>query len=327
MLARLHTTKPVIAVVGDRWIVRSADGAQTLGVAEVAWPFIDAHGLRGEAHANLLKQLMSLPPADWLAHALALLPAGMRVAHFQAAWALRDRESKALSESAGAIVAGKRDALSLVDASRLKRVEEQLVHETERYHAKHPESMGLEWQHAIVQLPRADRRFYAAQAMARLQSGGALTRSGDRILRPGHVPAPSAQDVAFRERVLPILSEPRSRSVHELSEMLELPVDAVRTMLNRLALQGHAIAVTPHRFIAVERMKLLAASALDAAQAGVLHAAEFSRRTGIGRNLSIDVLEFFDRIRLTRRVGDRRIVLDAQALCIAPKNPSLRDLI
>ena len=63
-LARLHTDAPVIAALGDRWIVRSADGAHTLGVAEVAWPFIDPQGLRGPAHADLLARLASCAPAD-----------------------------------------------------------------------------------------------------------------------------------------------------------------------------------------------------------------------------------------------------------------------
>jgi selenocysteine-specific elongation factor len=41
---------------------------------------------------------------------------------------------------------------------------------------------------------------------------------------------------------------------------------------------------------------------------GTLTAAAFRDRSGIGRNVTIEVLEYFDRIRFTRRVGDARII-------------------
>jgi selenocysteine-specific elongation factor len=163
-------------------------------------------------------------------------------------------------------------------------------------------------------LKRRDRRHYAAVALSALQAAGALIRHGDRIFSPGHVPLPSAADLSFRLRALPMLAERRSRSIHELIELLGMPLVALRLALDRLALQGYAVAITPQRYLAVPQIEALAAAAISIAATGELRAGDFSRATGIGRNLGIDVLEFFDRIRLTRRVGDRRIVIDAQAL-------------
>jgi selenocysteine-specific elongation factor len=39
---------------------------------------------------------------------------------------------------------------------------------------------------------------------------------------------------------------------------------------------------------------------------GTFAASDFNRASGIGRNLTIQVLEYFDRIGTTRRRGDRR---------------------
>jgi selenocysteine-specific elongation factor len=44
---------------------------------------------------------------------------------------------------------------------------------------------------------------------------------------------------------------------------------------------------------------------------GTFAAADFNRASGIGRNLTIKVLEYFDRIGTTRRHGDRRTALRA----------------
>ena len=54
------------------------------------------------------------------------------------------------------------------------------------------------------------------------------------------------------------------------------------------------------------------ASAYYLARAGgTLTAAAFRDRSGIGRNLAIEVLEYFDRIKFTRRVGDARVITAA----------------
>ena len=50
----------------------------------------------------------------------------------------------------------------------------------------------------------------------------------------------------------------------------------------------------------------------DLARAGgTIPAAAFRDRSGIGRNLAIEVLEYFDRIKFTRRVGDSRVLTRA----------------
>ena len=59
-------------------------------------------------------------------------------------------------------------------------------------------------------------------------------------------------------------------------------------------------------------MRHLAESAEDAAaeaEDGLITAAVFRSHTGIGRNLAIEVLEYFDRVRCTRRRGDSREIL------------------
>ncbi len=50
--------------------------------------------------------------------------------------------------------------------------------------------------------------------------------------------------------------------------------------------------------------------AREAARSGAaITAAGFRDRSGIGRNAAIEVLEYFDRIKFTRRVGDTHVLL------------------
>ena len=311
---RLLLSQPVSAVVGDRWIVRSSDGSHTLGMAEVVWPVDATDGLRRSAQAEWLKGVSLASPASWLASALAQLPGGIAPERFAAAWALTHAAANDRSLSAGAVLVRQTRGSMLFDQVRLDGVRDMLLTGVERWQKQNPESLGIEWSALTGTLERRDRRHYAAVALSALQAEGALIRHGDRIFTPDHVPLASAADLAFRLRALPMLAERRSRSIHELTELLGMPLVELRLALDRLALQGYAVAITPQRYLAVPQIEALAATAISIAATGELRAGDFSRATGIGRNLGIDVLEFFDRIRLTRRLGDRRIVIDAQAL-------------
>jgi selenocysteine-specific elongation factor len=311
---RLLLSQPVSAVVGDRWILRSSDGSRTLGMAEVVWPVDATDGLRRSAQAEWLKGVSLASPASWLASALARLPGGIAPERFAAAWALTHAAANDYWLSAGAAMVRQTQVNMLFDQTRLDEIRGMLLTGVETWQKQNPESLGIEWTALVGTLKRRDRRHYAAVALSALQAAGALIRHGDRIFSPGHVPLPSAADLAFRLRALPMLAERRSRSIHELIELLGMPLVALRLALDRLALQGYAVAITPQRYLAVPQIEALAAAAISIAATGELRAGDFSRATGIGRNLGIDVLEFFDRIRLTRRVGDRRIVIDAQAL-------------
>jgi len=75
--------------------------------------------------------------------------------------------------------------------------------------------------------------------------------------------------------------------------------------LSRLARHGKVVRVSKNRFFlpgAVSKLEEIA-QGMDP-----LTAAAFRDRSGIGRNLAIEVLEFFDRTRFTRRVGDAHVI-------------------
>jgi selenocysteine-specific elongation factor len=69
--------------------------------------------------------------------------------------------------------------------------------------------------------------------------------------------------------------------------------------------------VAPNRFFLPGTVARLAAIAHDlaaAGPAGTFTAAAFNDRARVGRNLTIEILEYLDRIGVTRRVGDARVV-------------------
>ena len=96
--------------------------------------------------------------------------------------------------------------------------------------------------------------------------------------------------------------------VGDLALQLGLPLPVLQEGLARLVARGLLVRVAPNRFYLPATVAQLEAEAraLAAASAdGGYDAAAYRDHTGIGRNLTVQVLEFLDRMGVTRFDGRR----------------------
>ena len=145
-----------------------------------------------------------------------------------------------------------------------------------------------------------------------------MVRDGAVIRLPGHEARLSRDDERLWERVAPLLAagELRAPRVRELAAALGLEPDPLTRFLKRAERFGRVAPVAPNRFFlpeTVARLADLAAALADESPEHSFTAAHFKDRSGIGRNLTIEVLEYLDKVGVTRRVGDTRIVLRSAA--------------
>lgn len=83
--------------------------------------------------------------------------------------------------------------------------------------------------------------------------------------------------------------------------------ELVRQLLRKLARQGVLFQVVKDLFYAQEHMNALAALITELATQnaqGQVIARDFRDATGLGRKRAIQIMECFNRLGLTRRVGD-----------------------
>ena len=101
--------------------------------------------------------------------------------------------------------------------------------------------------------------------------------------------------------------------------LLKRDLRALQAFVDRMAALGLLVRVSESRCFlpaAIERLRDVARR-LSTADDGFT-AAQFRDATGIGRNLAIDVLEYFDRRGITRRFGDKRRVTSAEGMSRLP---------
>lgn len=145
---------------------------------------------------------------------------------------------------------------------------------------------------------------------------GRVARTGPWLHLPAHRPVPGPADLASWRQLERLIERDglRAPSLSALAGALRQNAAEVLKTLHRLETLGFVIAVAKNRFFTVRQAAKLAGiaerlAASDGEDGIALTAAVFRDESGISRNLTIEVLEYFDRVGLTRRKGGHRRIL------------------
>jgi selenocysteine-specific elongation factor len=157
-------------------------------------------------------------------------------------------------------------------------------------------------------------------ALRELVRDGRIARTATRYHRPDHRARLAPDDDRRWQRLRPHLADPAVRPpvIHDLARSVDATPEEIGALLARVHHTGGLLRVADNRYMLPEGVLELARAvetlAADRPE-GRFDVRAYRDATGIGRNLAIDVLEFFDRAGLTRRRGDARAVVgDAETL-------------
>jgi selenocysteine-specific elongation factor len=302
-LVQLVLEQPIGALRADRFVIRDQSARRTLGGGAVIDVYPPPRGRAKPARLAWLRAMEIDDDAEALHALLAQAPAGVDLAQFAANRNLRGGEAIAgvpRKEAAGLAFAPKAWA-ALRDAALANLA---------AWHARSPDSAGLP-EEKLVAAPRVARGVLAALA-AELAAEGKVVRGGLGVRLAGHHATFSGADNRLWDAALARLEEDplRPPSLAELSASLKVEARRLEAVLGQAARQGLAVRVSKARFFLPAALAHFEAVAREAARSGAaITAAGFRDRSGIGRNAAIEVLEYFDRIKFTRRVGDTHVLL------------------
>ncbi|EFV87236.1 selenocysteine-specific elongation factor [Achromobacter xylosoxidans C54] len=149
-----------------------------------------------------------------------------------------------------------------------------------------------------------------------LRQQGRVLRNGPWLHLPGHTAALAEAEAELALRLLPLLAAGAYDPpwVRDLARAQGEPEERVRQVLRKLLRRGEVAQVVKDLFYHRERVAELVALAIDlAARPEGLNAAAFRDATGLGRKRAIQILEFFDRTGLTRRLRDTHVLRNDSA--------------
>ena len=314
--AQVVLDEDIHALVQDAFILRDKDGTRTLAGGAILDPFPPLRGRRQPERLAMLNALDTADAATALGGILPLAPNGIALGQFTQAWNIRPELAEVIwTDSALVRFEGRG-----YEAELWRRGREALTAEVTHFHAAHPDSFGP----SMAQLLRMDsmrgsRELQRALLESLIQDKH-LIREGPQIRRPSHAIEFSPTEKTLWRKISPLLGpNRRPMSIHDIASQLELELRVINRVLERAVRAGYLVRITAGRFLHKAAFIELAGKAetLAASSANKLFdAAAFRDKSNLGRGISIELLEHFDRIGFTQRVGDRRRLLKPAAAAL-----------
>ncbi|MGX2041894.1 selenocysteine-specific translation elongation factor [Methylocaldum sp. MU1018] len=311
-LAQLVLDKPTCAVNGDRCILRDASARRTLAGGRALDARPPARGRRTAQRLETLSAWEQADPQAMLRALLAVSPNGVDLQGFAANANLTSGELNDLCQNLELrrVAGTKPIAFAPEHWRRLKRA---VIETLGKEHEDVPDSLGLNAEQLRLRTaPRLERTVFA-QLLAELLEQGLCAREGSWWHLPGHEITLSEKDEQIWRRIAPLLLEhpfqpPRVRDIARAESLDET---AVRRLLMQAARMGRVYRVAHDHYFDRTAVVALADIVRDLAREapdGTVTAAAFRDRIGTGRKLAIHILEYFDRVGLTRRLRDAHLL-------------------
>jgi selenocysteine-specific elongation factor len=314
-LAQLRLDQPVLLLPGDRFILRQFSPVVTIGGGAALDVQAARHKRADPSVAPFLETLERGNRDEILAAFAEAAPQGLSVQQLTARTGWSDSEIQQIAKN---LVAAKRvriigeQPLTIASAKVVAACAASLRIALEKFHQANPLLPGIPKQDLRGRAGKMSAEIFDA-ALDDLVKAGIVSVSGDLVQRAGREIALSAEEAKAKELIEKEF-ERAGLSVPSFAAVLEkLPVESKRAqkILQMLLREKVLIKVTDelifHRAAVAQLRELLAKYRKE--RGNKLPIPVFKELTGITRKYAIPLLEYLDRERVTRRVGDERVIL------------------
>ncbi|MBT3704050.1 MAG: selenocysteine-specific translation elongation factor [Alphaproteobacteria bacterium] len=313
-LVQLVTDAPIAALKGDRFVLRDQSAKRTIAGGVIIDPFSPTRGRARPSRIAAVTAMENADPATALAALLKVQPGGTDLGAFAIAHNLSALAGENLFAQSGLIQVQDGKRLWGLSTDRWNTVCVDALAAMATWHNTHPHVLGASARELISTIPDHPAEALIKAALHHHRQADALVCRGPLFHLPGHSAQPQPEDLALWEKTEPLLREGglRPLRVRELTDALQIKLIQTEKFLTRAAATGWVFRVARNRYFLPETLMELANLArelADASDENKIDIIAFRDRTGIGRNLAIEVLEFFDSVGLTKRDGNTRTLI------------------
>jgi selenocysteine-specific elongation factor len=301
--AQLVLRRPVGAWHGDRVVLRDASASRTMAGGAVLDPFAPVRYRRTPQRFAELDALALPDAAARLEALLEVAPHGVDLRRFAAA------QGVSLPPLPSGLVRHS-DASGdwALGAAHARAARSRALDALSAFHERQPTELGPDSARLRrLAVPRLPEPLWRA-LLAQMQAEGAVAVRGAFVHLPEHGVRLSATEERIAQKVAPMLADAGFDGawVRDLARDAGEPEPLLRVTMARLAQRGELHQVVKDLYYPVSTATRLAAIARAVAAdcGGEVTAARFRDATRLGRKRAIQVLEYFDRIGMLRRIGD-----------------------
>jgi selenocysteine-specific elongation factor len=307
-------------VHGDRFILRSYSPAETIAGGVIVDPFATKH--RGREMEHTLQLLRLLMREERAVKFEGLVKAsgdkGRRLADLAAATGWTDKVLASVALDAQAENSVNEVGGVYLARESLEGLSSAVVAELERYHKREPLARGMlretlrekVFAHVVPELFNG--------VIARLEAEGKVVSEKDIVRSSSHSVGLSEQDQELSKRIEAIYLSAgvEAPSLDDVMTKANVPAAQraqARKLLQLLIDDRKLIRIQGDMFMhttVIEELKTkLRTYASQHEPDRLIDVAAFKDLAGVSRKYAIPLLEYFDREQVTRRAGDKRLIL------------------
>ncbi len=311
---RIRLEAPAALTRGDRFILRAYSPLVTIGGGTVLDPLPPRKGVRtasGRARfASIAERADAFDAVATMIDEAGLAGFPLEQLGGRAGVAFDQQEAllRRLEES-GRVT---RFSSHLLSTAQLTAAGEAVLRAASEYHGRHPLEDGIPREELRERLFAAAPLVVFEHVLTALQQRGTIV-ARDRVALASHHLQLSDEDARARDAIVRTLREAGLTPPDEASLIARAaaPAAVVERMTTLLVRQKVLIRLGDLLFheAALNGLKAEIQALKRAGTATAIDVGAFKERFGVSRKFAIPLLEFLDRERVTRRVGDTRQIL------------------
>jgi selenocysteine-specific elongation factor len=317
---QLRLETPIVTIPNERFIIRSYSPQITIAGGRVLDALAQKH--RRKDTENIRKYLQNLIENDKDGRVKLYLETanehGLTFADLQARTGLKREilqkaiagniEKKAVIQTEGFLVA----------RTPFENLKARALLEIENYHRREPLAKGILREtlreKIFAHLPQEIFKI----TLQTLERENKIAAEKDIVRLASHNLELSGEEKILRENLEKIYRNARLEApkleddLHEATSGAKLGRETARKIFQLLINSGKVVKVTEEFYFDRETIEELIKNLKDFAAASperLIDVAAFKDMAGVSRKYAIPLLEYFDRERITRRAGDKRLIL------------------
>ncbi len=314
--ANLKLQEEILVLAGDRFIARQFSPVVTIGGGAVLDPLARRPMVRDPGRATFLETLERGSHEEILAAMTdrALLGLGHEEIVARTGWTEKEIQGALEKlQGTGRVRTVSTEPLVLVSGKLFEDVRKKITDKVERFQKENPLLPGISREDLRASLGKRVRSETFRAALEELAAQKKLDARGDLVKKAGSEIALLPEEAKAKEQIEAAFAS-ASLAVPSVKEVLaRLSVESKRAekLLQILLREKNLVRVSPelifHRQALAQLREQLAA--YKKTKGDRISVPAFKELTGITRKYAIPLLEYLDRERVTRRVGEERVIL------------------
>jgi len=328
----LRLKEPMAMMRGDRFILRDPSINSTIGGGKVLLPYIEdlkSNKKTGAQHLDILKQYQAMEGDD-VENILLLLLSGEGISciDMHTLRLILNIPEKVFGNIVAVLTGKGKAALigeCLILKEKLDKIEQVIVNIINNYHRNTPGDVGVAEEYITKALKVSDSGFRISDlkmVLDGLIKNGKIARNANLFHLPSHKPEAKGKEKNIEDAVVSLFQN-RGFNPLKLDEILQISYklvpegisrgkEDIKNVLQLLIKRGMIIKVTEDSYTSKAVLDEAKAKLVDwVADKGKIKAAEFRDVLGCGRKFAIELLEYFDKEKITLRSGDYRVLRKA----------------